>query len=96
MLKPNQPPELYDFDEEYCRTLLGNYQQERPLSQLERQMLGPAIRFVLGWFAARDIERELDEPGVSEGLAFTNWAIVRSVTPEWAATLTRWATETAS
>ena len=94
ILKPNQPPELYDFDEEYCRTLLGNYQQERPLSELERRMLGPAIRFVLGWFAARDMERELEEPGVSEGLAFTNWAIVRSVTPRWAATLTQWATET--
>lgn len=95
ILKPNQPPELYDFDEEYSKTLLGNYQQERKLSDLERRMLGPAIRFVMGWFAARDMERELDEPGVSEGLAFTNWAIMRSVTPEWAATLAQWAAETA-
>ncbi|MBN9392029.1 MAG: phosphotransferase [Chloroflexi bacterium] len=95
ILKPNQPPELYDFDEEYCKTLLGNYQQERKLSDLERRMLGPAIRFVMGWFSARDMERELDEPGISEGLAFTNWAIMRSVTPEWAATLTQWAAETA-
>ncbi len=94
LLKPKSPPERYDFDEEYCRTLLGNYQHQRPLSDFEMQMLGPAIRFVMGWFAARDIERELEEPGVSEGLAFTNWAIMRSVTPEWSATLAHWAYET--
>jgi Ser/Thr protein kinase RdoA (MazF antagonist) len=93
MLKPDSLPELYDFDEEYCRTLLGAYQQERPLSDLEIQMLGPAIRFVLGWFAARDIMREIAEPGVSDDLAFTNWAIMRSVTPAWTATLAGWATE---
>lgn len=95
LLNPDQPPELYEFDEEYCRTLLGNYQQERPLSELEQRMLGPAIRFLVGWFAARDMEREIDEPGVSDGLALTHWAIMRSVTPEWTATLARWAAETA-
>jgi Ser/Thr protein kinase RdoA (MazF antagonist) len=95
IVNANQPPELYDFDEEYCRTLLGNYQQERPLSELERRMLGPSVRFLLGWFAARDMEREIDEPGVSEGLAFTHWAIMRSVTPAWSATLAQWAAETA-
>ncbi len=93
---PVQPPELYEFDEEYCRTFLAHYQQERPLSEAERQLLGPAMRFFTGWFAARDLERELAEPGKSEGMAFMNWAFMRSVTPQWAETLTRWATETAS
>ncbi len=94
LFKKNGPPELYDFDEEYCRTLLGAYQAERPLSELEMQLLGPSIRFVMGWFAARDIKREIIEPGVSEGLAFTNWAIMRSVTPAWAEQLAGWAAET--
>ncbi len=93
LLKPDSPPELYDFDEEYCRTLLEAYQSERPLSDGEMAMLGPAVRWVMGWFAARDIEREIEEPGVSEGLAFTNWAIMRSVTPLWMHTLHRWAFE---
>ena len=89
-----KPPTRYDFDEEYSKTLLYNYQQLRPLSDLETQMLGPAIQYVLGWFSARDIAREIAEPGVSDGLAYTNWAIMRSVTPEWRATLTQWAIET--
>lgn len=89
-----KPPTRYDFDEEYSKTLLYNYQQLRPLSDLETQMLGPAIQYVLGWFSARDIAREIAEPGVSDGLAYTNWAIMRSVTPEWRATLTQWAVET--
>ncbi len=96
LLNRDGPPERYDFDEEYCRTLLGVYQQERPLSEFEMQMLGPAIRFVMGWFSSRDIAREIDEPGISDGLAFTNWAIMRSVTPTWAETLAQWAYETRS
>lgn len=93
-LKPKGPPERYDFDEEFCRELLSSYQQERPLSPQEMEGLGPAIRFVLGWFSSRDIERERDEPGVSGGLAFTHWAIMRSVTPHWSEKLARWAAET--
>lgn len=84
----------YDFDEEWCKTFLGVYQQQRPLSSLEATHLGSAIRFVMGWFAARDIEREAGDPGVSDGLAFTNWAIMRSVTPEWERTLEQWVKET--
>ncbi len=95
-LEPAQPAEFYSFDEEYCRALLHNYQQERTLAELERRMLGPMIRFLMGWYAARDMERELHEPGVGEGLAIVHWAIMRSVTPHWAATLTDWATETAT
>jgi Ser/Thr protein kinase RdoA (MazF antagonist) len=90
----NKPPEKYEFDEEYCTTLLRTYQSVRPLSDLEAEMLGPAIRFLMGWFSTRDIAREIAEPGVSEGLAFTNWAIMRSVTPEWSAQLTEWAKQT--
>lgn len=93
---PTQPPERYDFDEEYSKTFLANYQQERPLSALERRMLGPMCRYLMGWYAARDIERESIEPGSSEdGLALTHWALMRSVTPEWDLTLTRWSLEAA-
>jgi len=84
----------YDFDKEWCCTFLKAYQEVRPLAPLEAQSLGPAIRFVMGWFAARDIAREVTEPGVSEGLAFTNWAIMHSVTSKWEKTLTQWAIET--
>lgn len=94
VLKPGAMPELYDFDEEYSCTLLEAYQQERPLSEQEMQMLGPAIRLIVGWFAARDIAREIEEPGVTEDLAFTNWAIARSVSPAWSETLAGWAART--
>ncbi|HEX2915435.1 MAG TPA: phosphotransferase [Chloroflexia bacterium] len=90
----NRPPDLYDFDELHCRSFLQAYQQERPLDQLEMALLGPAIRFVMGWFASRDIVREIQEPGVSHGLAHTNWAIMRSVTPAWSETLSNWAWQT--
>jgi Ser/Thr protein kinase RdoA (MazF antagonist) len=86
-------PDLYNFDEEYSRHFLASYQKVRNLSQKEAANLGNAVRFLNGWFAARDIEREVEEPGVSDGLAFTTWAIMRSVTPEWSATLAQWATE---
>lgn len=89
-----KPPDRYEFDEEYSKTLLWHYQQVRPLSEMEIELLGPAIRYVLGWFSSRDIEREIAEPGVSDGLAYTNWAIMRSVTPEWSETLAQWARET--
>jgi Ser/Thr protein kinase RdoA (MazF antagonist) len=88
-------PDKYDFDEEYCTNFLTNYQQVRRLSEPEMNLLGPAIRFVLGWYTARDIEREIAEPGVSDGLAFTNYAILRSVTPAWERRLTKWAQESA-
>lgn len=88
-------PDLYNFDEEYCRAFLTAYQRVRRLSQPEAESLGNVIRFLMGWFAARDIEREIAEPGVSDGLAFTSWAIMRSVTPEWERTLTKWAVESA-
>jgi Ser/Thr protein kinase RdoA (MazF antagonist) len=86
-------PDRYDFDEEYSRTFLTAYQQVRRLSEQEAKSLGAAIRFVMGWFAARDIEREIKEPGVSEGLAVTNWAIMRSVSPAWEKKLAQWALE---
>jgi Ser/Thr protein kinase RdoA (MazF antagonist) len=87
--------ERYDFDQEYCRAFLASYQRERILTGPEREMLGPAIRFLDGWFAARDIKREIAAPGSSGGMARLNWAFMRSLTPEWAATLTGWAGETA-
>lgn len=87
--------ERYDFDQEYCRAFLASYQQERTLTGPEREMLGPAIRFLDGWFAARDIKREIAAPGSSGEMARLNWLFMRSVTPEWAATLTQWAGETA-
>jgi Ser/Thr protein kinase RdoA (MazF antagonist) len=87
--------ERYDFDQEFCRAFLASYQQERVLTGPEREMLGPAIRFLDGWFAARDIKREIAAPGSSGEMARLNWAFMRSVTPEWEATLTRWAGETA-
>lgn len=86
--------EKYDFNEEYCRAFLASYQQERALTGPERAMLGPAIRFLDGWFAARDINREIAAPGNREEMARLNWAFMRSVTPEWAAALARWAGET--
>ncbi len=90
---PASVPDLYIFDEDSCRTLLKAYQEERTLGGHERRMLAPAIRYLMAWFTARDIEREIVTPGVSEGLVNINWAIMRSVTPEWAAKLERWAYE---
>jgi Ser/Thr protein kinase RdoA (MazF antagonist) len=84
----------YDFDEEWSKAFLSAYQQVRPITGHEAQHLGAAIRFVMGWFAARDIAREVAEPGISDELAFTNWAIMRSVTPRWDATLAQWVKET--
>ncbi len=55
-------------------------------------MLGPVIQFLDGWVAARDMKREAAAPGSA---AEMTWALMRSVTPQWAATLTRWAGETA-
>ncbi len=81
----------YDFDEEWTCTFLETYQRIRPLTEAEARYLGAAIRFVMGWFAARDIEREIAEPGVSDGLAFTNWAIMHSITPFWEGKLSYWA-----
>jgi len=86
-------PDKYDFDEEYCRNFLTSYQQIRRLSQREMNQLGVAVRFVIGWYAARDIENEVNEAGSSDGLAFTHWAILRSVTPAWERRLTQWAQE---
>ncbi len=84
-----------DYDEEWCKTFLAVYQQTRPLSWEEAQHLGPAIRFVIGWFAARDIENEVKETGTSEdGLAFFHWAVVHSLTPARESLLTKWAIET--
>ncbi|NWJ99017.1 MAG: phosphotransferase [Chloroflexi bacterium] len=83
----------YDFDEEWSLTFLKAYQQVRRLTQTEARLLGAAIRFVMGWFAARDIAREITEPGISEGLAYTNWAIMHSVSPYWEKLLTQWAIE---
>lgn len=94
-LKATPAPELYIFNEEYCRAFLDSYQQERPLTEQEGRMLGPCIRYLMGWFSARDMVREIKEPGVSEGLAVVHWEIMRSVTPEWSAVLARWAAETA-
>jgi Ser/Thr protein kinase RdoA (MazF antagonist) len=92
--KTEQPPDLYNFDEKWCRAFLSNYQRVRKLEPVETQYLGAAIKCVTGWFAARDIGWEVEEPGSSEGEAWSNWAIMRSVTPAWETKLTRWATET--
>ncbi|MEI7554791.1 phosphotransferase [Candidatus Chlorohelix sp.] len=88
-------PDRYDFDEEYSCAFLRAYQKVRKLGEQEVNLLGAAIRFVMGWFAARDIEREIISPGISDGLAITNWAIMRSVTPLWERKLAQWAVETA-
>lgn len=85
----------YDFDAQWCKGFLKAYQQVRPFTSVEAHRLGAAIRFVVGWFAARDIPREIKEPGVSEGLALTHWAIVRSITPTWEKVLAQWVSETA-
>ena len=90
-----QQVKQYDFDEDYCKSFLENYQQERALTRPERQMLGPAIQFFDGWFAARDMQREVAAPGSAGEMAWLNWAFMRSVTPQWATTLARWAGETA-
>jgi Ser/Thr protein kinase RdoA (MazF antagonist) len=84
----------YDFDYEWSRAFLSAYQQIRPLESEEAEKLGAAIKYVIGWFAARDIPREIKEPGITAGLGFTNWAIMHSVTPEWEKKLTQWANET--
>ena len=88
-------PEQYDFDEEYCRAFLENYQQERILTGPEGELLGPAIQFFNGWFAARNLKRETAGPGSTGEMAWLNWAYMRSVTPQRAATLAGWAKETA-
>lgn len=71
-------PEIFgdfDFDSEWCRTFLAAYQQQRLLTYSEAHHLGAAIRFVTGWYAVRDIIREIEQPGSSEGLASFHYAV---------------------
>lgn len=84
-------PELYDFDEVRCCAFLDSYQSVRRLEQVEVELLGAALKFVMGWYAARDIGWEVNAAGSSGGEAWSNWAIMRSVTPAWEATLSQWA-----
>lgn len=94
-VQPGQPAREYDFDPEYCKTFLVNYQQARVLSEDEREMLGPAIQFLNGWFAARNFKNEVAAPGSTGVMADLAFALLRSVTPQWATTLNLWAVETA-
>ncbi len=84
----------FDFDEEWCKTFLATYQQFRPLTSQEVQYLAVAIRFVIGWYAVRDIEIEVKEAGASDGLALFHWSIIHSLTPTREQRLKQWAIET--
>ncbi len=84
-------PELYNFDEARCRAFLESYQSVRRLEKVEAELLGAALKFVMGWYAARDIGWEVTAPGSSGGEAWSNWAIMRSVTPAWEAAFSQWA-----